>query len=176
MPVDAALLLRRLEPPVRLVGSLADRDDPPIETLDFAALVDRLGRGEVASGAPIDVSALASPPAEFEMRRLGLALDVLAARGARRALVVWGGRALVADVPSRRFERELDAQDSPSETVSVDAALRMHGPDERDQHRIAWPSGGFAGPIAAMRECAAPASARDSQLQLRSASSDRSSG
>jgi hypothetical protein len=123
--IPGALLLRRLEPAVHAAGELPLRAPDAIETLDFATLVAQAQRGGLASGRSIDVSALGAPISSDETNDLSLALDALALRGSRRAVILFGSQALLVDVASRRFERDIAAQESQAGPVDVDAALRV---------------------------------------------------
>lgn len=144
MSTSAAQLLRRLEPAVRAVGECAPRAINPIETLDFASLLERADRGAIGSSAPVDVAKMRIAPTPEELARLGVALDLLLARGSRRAVIILGGQALITNVQNRTVERALDAQDSPSDPVDVDAALRIASPADGAPIR-------FLGPPAAIR-------------------------
>ncbi len=122
-------LLRQLEPAVRPVDVHALAGRTPIDEADFAELLGLARDGTLASDRPLETSRLAAPLGEEDCRRLGRAIDLLEASGARSAIIVYGPRPFVVDVATRTFERELTAQESP-ELVAVDAALRVARPEE----------------------------------------------
>jgi hypothetical protein len=144
--IDGHLLLRRLEPPVRpvapdAVGSPAWMSALPVEPLDAASFATLLGRaraGSIASGRlPVQRSsgeelALDAAP------RIARALDMLEARGFRRAAVLYGQRLFIADVATRTLESEVLAQDGPM-PLAVDAAVRVPTPDEEGPTGVPGP-------------------------------------
>ncbi len=148
MPVsiDGTALLRRLEPAVRPVGM--PFIGVPVETLDsadFSALLLRAERGEIASGRTLTMTALATPLPPESLSRIAKAMDLLEARGVTRAAILYADRMLIADVPTRSFERELLAHQGPT-PVAVEVALRVPTPDEDRPSRRTGPPHAFLMP------------------------------
>jgi len=126
MPVRADDLLRRLEPAVRPMACAgADRAFDALEEMSFDDLLALARGGSMRSGEPVEIADPALHIDRATLERLGVAVDALAARSVRRALVVADGRPLVIDVATRTIERELDAQGSPNAVVEVEAAMRL---------------------------------------------------
>gem|GEM_PF-2525923 len=153
---------------MRAVGEFAARAIDPIETLDFAALLDQVGQGAIGSNAPVDVTSMRVEPTADDLARLGAALDLLLARGSRRAVIILGGQVLITNVQNRTVERALDAQDSPSEPVDVDAALRIASATDGSPIRFLGPPAAIRIPTAAISPRGL-AEAHDSHSPLRTA-------
>lgn len=146
MPGAARELLKRLEPAVRPPGSVALPRIRASAGFDFARLLRSAERGELRSERLPDVTAIDGPLDAEALTRLGGALDCLEATGARRAVLLYGGRGFIVEVSSRRFEIELAAQEPPI-AAEVDAALRVAAPGELPGEASAWAIGPPRGPI-----------------------------
>lgn len=142
MPADGHTLLRRLEPAVRPAGEtagwLARLDIEPLEESSFARLLGQARRGGIASDR------LPTAPTEGEqldldgVPRIAKAMDLLEARGYRRAVILYGQRMFVADIASRTLESELLAHDGPA-PVAVDCAVRVPTPSEERPNAVPGP-------------------------------------
>jgi hypothetical protein len=122
-------LLRRLEPAVRPhAPPIAPQSPGLFDAQPFEALLAQAFAGEMRSGrAVIDHPSGLEPPLErAQLERLALAADRAEAAGARRALMMIDGRALVLDVESRAIAAELSDR-SPATVLSVDAAMLVPG-------------------------------------------------
>lgn len=103
----------------------ADRTCDTLEETSFDDLLALARAGSLRSDEPVEIADPGLHVDRATLERVGVAVDVLAARSVRRALVVADGRPLVIDVATRTIERELDAQGSPNAVVEVEAAMRL---------------------------------------------------
>lgn len=136
MTLSAAQLLRQLEPAVRPVqqphsGGVAAQ----VGGADsFANLLNAAQAGHVQSGRQIAASVELDPPLEAsQFERLAAAADQAEAAGAKTALMLIDGRALVLDVAKRSITGELTAKDSSSSygMARTDVTLLVGKSDSR---------------------------------------------
>lgn len=148
MTLAARELLRRLAPALRPVAGVA-ASHGALGGADFGGLLERAQRGALRSDRPLDASGLTLPLDAEAIERLGGALDFLETCGVRRAILLYGGRGLVADVPSRRFEADVAAQEPPN-PIEVEVALRVATPEEpapgESRRPLGPPAVGIASP------------------------------
>ena len=133
MTIDPNQLLRKLNPPVRPVGT--DRARPgraPIEQQSFGELLSLVADGTIASDRPITVAdpdALTEPLTDAQLARLASAADQAEAAGARNAVMLMDGRGFVLDVHDRAVTSELGPAAS-SGVVPIDAAVYVPNDEE----------------------------------------------
>ena len=130
MTIDARQLLRRLEPAVRPAGpGTPEVEASSLERARFDELLARAESGEFSSGLELDTSELEEPIDDDLRERIDRIADAAEASGHGSILVIAGDRALLVDVPGRRFEGELlEAVEDSSATErlhAIDAAVRL---------------------------------------------------
>ena len=133
MAINAAQLLKRLEPAVRPASAPLGGGGArgPLETQSFDQLLSLASRGALSSGRQIDVAFDAQPPLEAgQLERLAAAADQAEAAGAKNALMLMNGRAFVMDVAHRRLTSEVSGDPSAARLVNIDAALHVPGDNE----------------------------------------------
>ncbi|MHC5113480.1 MAG: hypothetical protein ACYTGP_03515 [Planctomycetota bacterium] len=160
MTIDAARLLRKLEPPVRPVGTHGVATPPrPFEQQGFDELLSLVSTGGVRSERTvtvIDEKRLGEPLTEADLERLASAADIAEASGARRAVMLMDGRGLVMNIADRLVTGEL-SQDPAQRLVDLDAAVYVAGDDEDDSAAAtpALPGTGLVPPAIARQLAAA---------------------
>ncbi|MCP3903366.1 MAG: hypothetical protein GY715_06995 [Planctomycetes bacterium] len=154
MSIDAASLLRKLEPPVRPVGTHPVGAPPrPLEQQGFDELLALVSTGDVRSDRGVrvpDETLLREPLTEEQLERLAAAADLAESSGAQRAVMLIDGRGLVMDIASRHVDGELST-DPASRLVDLDAAVYVAGADEEQSTGPApfLPGSGFVPPAIA---------------------------
>jgi hypothetical protein len=152
--IDGHLLLRRLEPAVRPIvpesapppGWMSALPIEPLDAASFATLLGRARAGSIESGRlPVQRSA-GEELAIDAAPRIARALDMLEARGFRRAAVLYGQRLFIADVATRTLESEVLAQEGPM-PLAVDAAVRVPTPEEEGPSSVPGPPNAVQVPI-----------------------------
>jgi hypothetical protein len=139
-PTDSSFLLRKLEPAVApsYLAPPARQPTAPLEQRPFDELLAEAQAGRLASGRTVSAGFDLSPQ---ELDRLAGAADVAEASGAKRAMLLFDGRALVLDVPTRTISGELSLS-SPIETL--DAAVYVPAEGEQPPSRPLGPPGSVA--------------------------------
>jgi hypothetical protein len=142
-PTDPTFLLKQLEPAVRpaYLGTPTARPSAPLEHQPFDELLAQAKAGRLESGRVVSAAVEGEPLSPGQLRRLAAAADTAEASGARRALMMLDGRALVLDVPTRTISAELSAS---TEVEKLDAAVYVPTDDEQADTRPVGPPSGIA--------------------------------
>ncbi len=149
-PTDPTLLLKQLEPAIRpaYLSAPAARPTAALEHQPFDELLASAKAGRLASGRVVTATHEGEPLSSEQLERLGVAADKAETSGARRALLMLDGRALVLDVPTRTISAELCAT-SPLE--KLDAAMYVPTESELADMRPVGPPGGVAPRVVAQQ-------------------------
>jgi len=135
MSIDAARLLKKLEPPVRPVGNYAvSTPSRPLEQQGFDELLALVSTGGVRSDRGVTVlddELLSDPLTEPQLERLASAADLAESSGAERAVMLLDGRGLVMDIGPRLVTGEL-SMDPQHRLADLDAAVYVAGEDEEE--------------------------------------------
>ncbi|MFK7961427.1 MAG: hypothetical protein AB8G96_12985 [Phycisphaerales bacterium] len=127
MTIDPADLLRRLEPAVRRGGpGPRSAPRPDVSGAGFGDLLALVADGSLRSDEALTLAdgTLIEPALnEDQFERLASATDQAERAGARRAVMLLDGRAIVIDVTERKIDQELAAVDGP--LTGVDAAVTV---------------------------------------------------
>ena len=149
-PIDSTFLLKQLEPAIRpaYLSTPASRPSTPLEHQPFDELLASAKAGRLASGRVVAPEMEGEPLSPEQLERLGVAADKAETSGARRALLMLDGRALVLDVSTRTISAELSAS---SAVEKLDAALYVPTESELADMRPVGPPGGVAPRIVAQQ-------------------------
>jgi hypothetical protein len=154
--IDASNLLRKLEPPVRPLSAPAPIGGVrvPLEEQGFGEMLALVASGAIHSDRPLEIADgadLTAPIDDDDLARLAAAADLAESRGARRAVMLLGGRGVVVDVADRRVSGELTA-DPSRQLMEIDAAVYVTTADETAPAGgtpIGPPGGGIVPPAVA---------------------------
>lgn len=145
MAIDPGQLLKRLEPPVRQVGSRIAAPNAPFESRGFDDLLQLVSSGKLRSDRPMNIEAATRGPLSGQqVERLAAAADRAEAAGARNAVMVMDGRAFTVDILNRAVTSELSALHTAPIT-GIDAAVYVARPDELTSDQTLRPGGGLSG-------------------------------
>lgn len=120
--------------PARGVDPLRDAEGASGRGPAFAALLEQARSGRLGSGLGVEIEpATGLELTQEQTRRLEAAADLATAQGARRAVVLLDGHALVLDVEARRV---VDAHDiaSVSALPGIDAVVGAPAAEPRGAH------------------------------------------
>jgi len=171
-PIDAATLLKRLEPAIRSVATGAPTaPQQPLESQRFDDLLALVWRGQVNSGREVASRIESDQPLDAaQLQRLAAAADLAESHGAGTALMLIDGRAIVMNIPERALTQELNgdpnrveyAIGNPSHThskfVRLDAAVYVASQEESaGGMTIRLPASGFLPPAVSRLLAAAAA-------------------
>lgn len=147
MTSEASQLLARLASGIRPVGGPAPsgvggRAGQSVEGASFADLLQRVERGEINSGLPVQVHEGAGVKlSEAELDALGKAADLAQAAGAQVVLVMMNGRGLVLDVGARTVTGVADLAAGHVQT-GIDSVMQLGniGAAGGGEGTAGWPS------------------------------------
>lgn len=114
--------------PVRGVDPLRMGEPGEARGAAFAALLEKARGGALGSGLGVEIEpATGLQLTEDQMRRLEATADLATAQGARRAVVLLDGKALVLDVEQRRVLEAHDVDTVPA-LAGIDAVVGAAAP------------------------------------------------